>query len=781
MKAISFWEMITAQNIEICIPKIQRDYAQGRIGKELLRQRLLTRCKDALDNPSKTEKHLLLDFVYGSKEDNYKYYPLDGQQRLTTLWLLHWFVAYNARALDEDTRRPLAKFSYETRRSSTDFCRFLCQLKYAPESSSLTLREYIMSQTKFAARWTLDPTVSAMLNTLCGTNITDKNKNDIIDGLSELFQGCTKEEFKEYFQVLQSEDCPIKFYNLDMRGENLPLSDDLYIKMNARGKQLTDWENFKADLLDFVDNPDELGREIDGCWTDLFWANQQSGKIDAILFAFGNRYIFNQLLCSDVNHEQLIQMSLYKLYGKESNDTTLRYEDFSCYKNGDSAEITKTACVRLMRLMRNLYKFIMPAENSSLGNQYKIAKSRLAYLRELVQSGWKEKDDFEFMPVYVSEDGISKILSSQRLVFLAVCRYFEKVECFEEEKFKDWIRFAWNISEYIRVEAMGNAYRMIDRMSEFCGDILLHLQAEDPSIVAKNSFASEQIKEEIEKAKYILANPERKDAVLTAERFRDLHGHISFLFHNENNEVCWDCFDKKYDRVKEFFKVGVDIKARRNANLLKVFLSYCTDIKQIESWTNNYSYIYDYSWESWKANFSHTRYIVPTHNLLIGRQMRDIEDAVSSFEKPYSIYTDIYRWMLETDLIENVAIRLKSGQQRPYLRRYGGKLCLYPSAEGINMERLDRDKVLQMLYNKGFVQLKDEDIFSQPNGGRLFLKGWGINFTYEGYRFYWNWGNKLYINDLEYESIENGISEDYLVNLLDSAIKSQKNIETESL
>ena len=116
-----------------------------------------------------------------------------------------------------------------------------------------------------------------------------------------------------------------------------------------------------------------------------------------------------------------------------------------------------------------------------------------------------------------------------------------------------------------------------------------------------------------------------------------------------------------------------------------------------------------------------------------------------------SIYTDIYRWMLETDLIENVAIRLKSGQQRPYLRRYGGKLCLYPSAEGINMERLDRDKVLQMLYNKGLVQLKDEDIFSQPDGGRLFLKGWGINFTYKGYRFYWNWGNKLYINDLEYK------------------------------
>ena len=56
MKAMSFWEMLTSYNIEICIPKIQRDYAQGRIGKELLRQRLLTRCKEALDHPDNPPK-----------------------------------------------------------------------------------------------------------------------------------------------------------------------------------------------------------------------------------------------------------------------------------------------------------------------------------------------------------------------------------------------------------------------------------------------------------------------------------------------------------------------------------------------------------------------------------------------------------------------------------------------------------------------------------------------------------------------------------------------------
>ena len=38
--------------------------------------------------------------------------PLDGQQRLTTLWLLHWFVALKAGKLEE-ARKGLANFTYE--------------------------------------------------------------------------------------------------------------------------------------------------------------------------------------------------------------------------------------------------------------------------------------------------------------------------------------------------------------------------------------------------------------------------------------------------------------------------------------------------------------------------------------------------------------------------------------------------------------------------------------------------------------------------------------------
>ena len=97
-KNISFWSLLTSK--KIVIPIIQRDYAQGRIGKEYLREPFLGQLFDALQQQN-TE--LVLDFVYGSVEKGVLY-PLDGQQRLTTLWLLHWYLALCAGTLEEDKK-----------------------------------------------------------------------------------------------------------------------------------------------------------------------------------------------------------------------------------------------------------------------------------------------------------------------------------------------------------------------------------------------------------------------------------------------------------------------------------------------------------------------------------------------------------------------------------------------------------------------------------------------------------------------------------------------------
>ena len=123
----SFWQFLkNHQKIEI--PIIQRDYAQGRIGKEHLRKRFLEQLKSALDS-----ERITLDFVYGNIEDKTDAFcPIDGQQRLTTLWLLHWYIAFRREELQKkEVRDTLQKFTYETRISSREFCFQLCNLKAA--------------------------------------------------------------------------------------------------------------------------------------------------------------------------------------------------------------------------------------------------------------------------------------------------------------------------------------------------------------------------------------------------------------------------------------------------------------------------------------------------------------------------------------------------------------------------------------------------------------------------------------------------------------------------
>ena len=82
------------ENQQIQIPIIQRDYAQGRIDPKVseIREGFLSALVEALKT-SDNSNPLILDFIYGSTiNNNSLFIPLDGQQRLTTLFLLHWYL-----------------------------------------------------------------------------------------------------------------------------------------------------------------------------------------------------------------------------------------------------------------------------------------------------------------------------------------------------------------------------------------------------------------------------------------------------------------------------------------------------------------------------------------------------------------------------------------------------------------------------------------------------------------------------------------------------------------
>lgn len=247
------------------IPIIQRDYAQGRTSNKetKIRKDILNYILQALTDEGVPVE---LDFVYGVEYDytnrdgivKKTLVPIDGQQRLTTLWLIHWFLAGKAGLLktaDSPARKMLERFTYETRVSSKDFMHRLCteQIPFTDH-----IKSYIMDETPwFDEAWKLDPSIMGFLTMLDAiTNHTAVKNNDA----SVLYKSLTA-------------DTPaVAFYFLSL--EKFGLGEEIYTRMNARGKILTDFERFKSNFFKIIEESprkDEISQKIEYEWVANLW------------------------------------------------------------------------------------------------------------------------------------------------------------------------------------------------------------------------------------------------------------------------------------------------------------------------------------------------------------------------------------------------------------------------------------------------------------------------------------------------------------------------------
>jgi hypothetical protein len=269
----TFFELIEKNKIKI--PLIQRDYAQGRTNELELRNSFITKLKEVLDEDGAI---LNLDFIYGYTHnihnDDVLFIPLDGQQRLTTLWLLHWYFAAKKGI---DVSEKLKRFSYETRVSAKRFSEALITHPIKSIEEAELMSEVIKDASWFMASWKNDPTIISILN--------------MLDTIHSIMNDC-----KEGWKSLVI-DKKITFEYIDIKSEEFKLTDELYIKMNSRGKPLTDFENFKAQFsnllstknTDFKNETLEFegtnlsyqqyfAFKIDGVWMDLFWKHKNRSK-----------------------------------------------------------------------------------------------------------------------------------------------------------------------------------------------------------------------------------------------------------------------------------------------------------------------------------------------------------------------------------------------------------------------------------------------------------------------------------------------------------------------
>ena len=312
------------RNIPICIPKIQRDYAEGRNSEAIGRKRY-SLLNDMLDVAYGIRKYLSFDFVYGyvvsgnkivagnnwqnqQAYPNVAFEPLDGQQRLTTLFLLYWIFGRDADLRDQNGH---SLFFYETRDTSEEFCHWLVKQsadtiiphweseveriksqnksnegKWKTEKNTRgvvdpienrlrfplapvpSLFTYMQSFSSFKWDWHDDPNIHSMITVIEHTvKIIKERGLKYEDGI-----GNKANLDNITFMLLDDLVCD---------------GDQLFEKMNARGKALTSFEILKSSLEEEMEQQglpksnaslvSDWQNAMDGDWIDYCWDSSDIG------------------------------------------------------------------------------------------------------------------------------------------------------------------------------------------------------------------------------------------------------------------------------------------------------------------------------------------------------------------------------------------------------------------------------------------------------------------------------------------------------------------------
>lgn len=312
MNKTNLLAFLTDKNVRI--PQLQRDYVQGSDKAKEIRDLFICDLVETLsaDTPEAKQKTLHLDFIYGStyeeapasglhphwekgelhfdipnshvNEPTKVFLPLDGQQRLTSLWLLHWMLCPETEA--DAAKKLLSHFSYATRSSSRRFCAALVahigdgELKQQLKTNKA--KSALMEAPWFLPAWQKDPTVNSMIEMLVaiGTRLGEADTAPLWKRLQE---------------------GAITFTVIEIQSNEFRLTDELYIKMNNRGRLLTDWECDKAKAIECLGEvvfkeenaglwesleaneqektpADYFSFRIDGRWQDFFWHLSRGGE-----------------------------------------------------------------------------------------------------------------------------------------------------------------------------------------------------------------------------------------------------------------------------------------------------------------------------------------------------------------------------------------------------------------------------------------------------------------------------------------------------------------------
>ncbi|HFS0969466.1 TPA: DUF262 domain-containing protein [Pseudomonas aeruginosa] len=495
-------KQLLSRHQRIQIPMIQRDYAQGRPAAEDVREEFLGTLQQAFTlAPNDGALPLNLDFIYGSVniDGPARFLPLDGQQRLTTLFLLHWYLAWRD-GCQADFQKVFcegesSRFSYSVRPSSAEFFDAMVNFWPAREAADgASLARLITNQAWYFRYWRLDPTIQSCLT--------------MLEAIHQRFAHVTG----AYARLMDERQPVITFQLLDL--EYFGLSDDLYIKMNARGKPLTAFETFKARYehelkVQFAGETrdisgqtftvaDFFARRMDTRWADFFWAyrDKETHLYDDAIMNFFHVVAF---VCRDP-------------------ESSCYLEDISTFR----AKPLKSA-------------YALYHKGGWLERDFS------ATLMLLLET-WSAQDN-RFTPLLPDNPYFNEAVMFQRLVSdPATLAYTDLVQLFayvallratveqpEPQALLEWMRVIYNLSinsSYERPADMQRSLLAIQGLLPHAGDILGYFASNEKPT---SGFYLQQVSEEQLKAGLLLAHKGWRELIERAEKHGYFKGQIEFL------------------------------------------------------------------------------------------------------------------------------------------------------------------------------------------------------------------------------------------------------------
>lgn len=509
------------QSHKIKIPIIQRDYAQGRPKAEELRNNFIIKLREVLES----KDALNLDFIYGyeQKEQNdLTFIPIDGQQRLTTLWLILWYFAckegyLNKNQTDNESEKissALRNFTYETRISSKRFCENLVKNPVTDIDSVKNISEEIVDAAWFMATWEYDPTVKAVLN--------------MLNTIHEEMKGCSPGMFNRL-----TEDNCITFEYINIKAEEFKLTDELYIKMNSRGKPLTTFENFKAQLSDLLSekNTDFYNEKllfedsevsylqyfafkVDGKWMDLFWDYRKRKVVpdEALItfFNFVSEMLFYRQQPRDKENRVEFDKSFNQLkpiYRKKENvdflinslDLLVNYADLDkAFGEIFSCEVYKTSKIELFDSSgTNLFFQLISGESLDVRKRV-LLYSILKYGSKVGTEADKSRIEDFLRIVRNILWNVKQVNTSKRIEYISNLRL---------PNFNDYSKFVDNFVQLASEHPNQSIYYILLN-NEFTG------------------FPQDLINIERRKASLIVNNLDLKDSLIQLENHPQIQGYI---------------------------------------------------------------------------------------------------------------------------------------------------------------------------------------------------------------------------------------------------------------